>query len=538
MLKTILILFLPFFCGLPAFSADNSGQALISLSSGPVMFSAPAPAAPVSYDYGMAQRRKGDPAAAKETFLKLLQQSPDSGGAFEGLALTSISLGQYEEARGYLERWNAQSPHNTYILGLLVRVQNRQRDADGALQTYKELVECDPRDCASRERLDSSLEKLRAGVFPRGRSYKSYSLEGLGTASPQRILYEGHSGGSRFRAPLKPGLDLIGGAEIREEAQRNDGKGFTYYDIREQVYSAGLNGRPSRNLNWEAEYGQSVLSDVKASGVGNKLMSRARMAGSWHAYDFDLRVILTHAPKFMRGSGGTQYFILLRENAARAEAETGLWNWNWLARAGLYGTSDGTTQGTYSLRGTRESGSNIFQSGYSHGQQEFYSASAAGHLRYVNTDSLSLGLRRLAEERYRLGASYVKTFYSDNNSLNEFNGELTGWLPWSKEFTAGYRFSLQDFRAPHEGYSSADERAHWLGAYWRRCHGRNWAAMAGYERGFLHDNQGSYQGNTYLTEVEWYHAANASVRAQGRKRDTTGRGHSYSVALQARYSFL
>lgn len=493
--------------------------------------------APVSYNYGMEQRKKGDYAGAKETFLKLLEKAPDSGGALEGLSLACLSLGQYDEARGYLDRWNKLSPHNPYVLGFLARAQNAQRDAEGALLTYQDLAECDPRDCAARRRLDSSMELLRAGIFPYARSSKSYSEEGLGTSSPQRILYEGKAAGSRFRVPLKRGLDLVGGAEIREEAQRNDRKGFTYYDIQEQIYSAGLNGRPTRNLNWEAEYGQSVLSDIKAAGVGNKLMPRVRLAGGLHAYDSDFRLVLTHAPRFLRGSGSGQYFKLLRENAARVEAETGLWNWNWLARAGLYATSDGTTLGTYSLRAARESGSDFFQSGYSHSQQEFYSASADGRLRYVNTDSLSLGFRRLVTDTYRLAASYAHTFYSDTNHLDELSGDLTGWLPWNKEFYAAYRYSLQDFKAPYGGYASSDLTAHWLGAYWRRCHGRNWAALAGYERGFLVDNAGSYQGNNYLAELEWYHGAGASLKAQGRKGDTTGRGHSYSAGLQARYSF-
>jgi len=536
--RPFLILLLLSACGLPAVSAENKEQALPSLSSDTVKLSAAPAAAPVSYDYGMEQRKRGDYAGAKETFLKLLEKSPDSGGAFEGLALTCISLGQYGEAQGYLERWNAFSPRSPYILGLLARAQSRQRDEDGALRTYEQIVECDPRDCSARERLDSYMERLRGGAFPRGRAYKSYSMEGLDTPNPQRILYEGNSAGSRFRVPLKPRLDLIGGAEIREEAQRNDGQGFTYYDILEQIYTAGLNGRPSRNLNWEAEYGKSVLSDIEASGVGNKLLNRARAAAELHAHAADFRVSLTHDPKFLRGSGSSQYFVLLRETAARAEAEASLWGWGWLTRAGINSTSDGTTTGAYSLRANREFGSDLLQSGYSHGQQEFYSASADGHYRYVNTDRLNLGFRRLLEERYRFGVSYARTFYSDTNRLNEYDGELTGWLPWNREFYGTYRFSLQDFKAPHEGYSSIDERAHWLGAYWRRCHGRGWSALAGYERGFLNDiSRGSYQGNKYIAEFEWYHGTSASVRVQGRKSDTTVKDRGYSVGGQARYSF-
>ncbi len=537
MTRLLLIPLLSLLCGFPVFAADNVKSTPADLSPDIVKSSTAVTVPPASYTLGMEQRRSGDYAAAKETFLKLLAQSPDSGGALEGLSLTCISLGQYEEARGYLERWKAQSPRSVYVLGFLARVQNSQRDVDGALQTYKELVECDSRDCAARRDLDSSMELLRAGVFPWGKSYKSYSMEGLDTPSPQRILYEGHSGGSRFRVPLKPKLDLIGGVEIREEAQRNDSRDFTYYDILEQIYSAGLNGRPSRDFNWEAEYGQSVLSDLEVPGVQDKLLSRVRLAGGWHAYDSDFKLVLTRAPKFVRGSGTTQYFNLLREYAARAEAQSSRWNWDWLLRAGLYDTSDGTTLGTYSLRGLREFGVNVVQSGYSHSQQEFYSASADGRLLYVNTDRLNIGIRRTVTDIYSIGTSYAHTFYSDSNSLHDLNADLTGWLPWHKEFSGGYRFSLQDYRAPYTGYSSSDVRAHWLGAYWRRCRGRNWAAMAGYERGFINGSQGYYQGNNYLAEVEWYRGADASIRVQGRKSDTTVRDRSYSAGLQARYSF-
>jgi hypothetical protein len=363
-------------------------------------------------------------------------------------------------------------------------------------------------------------------------------MEGLDTPGPQRILYSGASAGGRFRASLKPGLDLIGGAEIREEAQKNDGRGFTYYDIREQVYSAGLNGRPNRDLSWEAEYGQSVLSDVEGAAVGNTLFSRARLAGGLRAYDTDFKLALTRSPKFLRGSGGARFFSLLAENSARAEAGSARWGWDLLARAGLDHTSDGTTLGSYSLRGVKEAGGNIFQTGYFHSQQEFYSGSADGKLLYVNTDRLSAGFRRIAEEKYRVAASYDQTFYSDANRLGELGGELTGWFPWQKEFYGTYRYSRQDFGSVRSGYSSIDTQAHWLGAYWRRCHGKNWSATAGYEHGFLHDlSRGYYEGNNYLAELEWYHGSSGSVRVQGRKRSTTVQDRSYSLGLQARYSF-
>lgn len=513
-MKQILALLLLAFCAAPA-AAEQPGS---------------------SYDYGMEQRRRGDIEGARETFLNMLALDPASGGALEGLALTALSLRRYEEALGALEKWNAQSPGNPYILGLLLRAQNGLNDEEGALRTSRELAALDPRDCALRSRLDASMERLAGGVFPYGKAYKSYSIEGLDTASPQRILYEGRSAGTRYRVPLKRGLDLIGGAEIREEAQRNYGRGFTYFDIEEQTYSAGLNGR-RRDFSWEAEYGRSFLSDVEGSGIGHKQVNRARASGELRLKGADLRLVLNSAPKFLRGSGGTEFFKLQRENSARAEAEAGLWGWDWLARAGIYGTPGAASQGLYSLRSLRESGPYVFQASYSHDRQEFYSASADGRPRFVGSDRVGASLRRYSPERYRAAVSAGKTYYSDENRMSEADAELTGWLPRQKEFYGTYRFSLRDFRGVRDGYDSTDEIGHWLGAYWRRCRGHNWSALAGFERGFLEDSILSYGAEVLTAEVEWYAGSRGSVRLQGRRKTTTARGHSYSLGLQARYSF-
>jgi hypothetical protein len=82
-----------------------------------------------------------------------------------------------------------------------------------------------------------------------------------------------------------------------------------------------------------------------------------------------------------------------------------------------------------------------------------------------------------------------------------------------------------------------DEHGHWLTAYWKRCRGHNWSALAGFERGFLRDTLASYGAEIFLAEAEWYAGPAGSVRLQARRKTTTGRGHSYSAGLQARYSF-
>ncbi len=501
----------------------------------PLRAQSAAPAA--SYDRGMELRRAGDYAAARENFLELLRANPASGGALEGLALSCMSLKLYGEARGALDKWNTLNPHNAYVLGLLARVQNSQGDYAGALETYAELAALDPRDCASRRRMDSYSAGQLAGVLPKARTYRSYSLEGLNTSDPQRILYEGASGTARFQAPLGAGLDLIGEAGIREEAQRNDGRGFTYYDIQEQLYSAGLRGKAGR-ADWEAEYGRSIMTDLEGSAVGNRSFDRARLYGAARAFGADLSLTLNSQLRYVRGPGGSaRYFELLRENSVRAEAGFGLAGWDWAGRAGLYHTSDGTGMASWSMRGSRESGPYLWQAGYSHGQQEFYSVSADGGLRYVNTDRLSAGLRRYSEDRYRAALSAGQTFYTDDNRLLDFGAELTGWLPWQKEFSAGYRFEFEDFLKNAGGYDSLDNRGHWLGAYWNRCRGYNWSASLGYEHGFLRDPQTSYQGDRYLAGLEWYAGRNGSVKLSGARKYTTARGHSWSLGLEGRITF-
>ncbi len=523
------------------FSAGASAEDEPGWASGAVLTS-PVPGAPVSYDYGMELRRRGDNSGAKAVFLELLEKDPSNTGALEGLSLSCLSLGQYSEALGYLERWNSLSPRNKYVLGLLLDAQDRFRDEEGALNTYRELAACAPGDCSVKEGLDSYMEKLRGGVFPYGRSYRTHSMEDLDTPSPQRILYEGNSAGASFREPLKPGLDLIGGAELAEEAQRNEtspGHEFAYYDILDQTYSAGLSGRPDRDFNWEAEYGQSELYDLAGPAVGNRLFSNFRLFGQLYSGDSRLSLSLTRSPRYLRGydpSGA--YFRLLGENSAKAEGEFSRWDWDWLARAGLVSTSDGSSRPSWSVRGVRELDGDVLQAGYYHGQQQFYNGSADRRLRYVDTDDLALSFRRYVKERYRAAVSYGYTSYSDSNAQGDLEGELTGWLPWQRNLYGTYRYSRQDFRDAYDGYYSVNTRAHWLGAYWRACGGRNWSASAGYEHGFIYDRvRRSYEGNNYLAGLDWYYGTRASVRLSAGKSDTSVGDKSCSFGLRARYSF-
>jgi hypothetical protein len=504
-----------------------------------LLFSLLAPAAHaqqpgISYDYGMEQRKRGDYAGAKETFLNMLRLDPGNGGALEGLSLTCLSLRQYGEALAALEKWSAQSPGSAYILGLKLKAQNALRDDGGALLTLKELAALDPRDCSVRARMDDYAGRLDYGLFPRAKAYRTFSVEGLDTASPQRIIYEGASASAALRLPAGRGAYVTGGAEVRREAQKNDGSGLTYYNVQEQIYSAGLGGRYDGGYAWRAEYGQSLLSDLRSPGSAPLSFGRLNLRGELRASSLSYSSL----PRLVRLPGGPRFFRVLREDSVRAETGRYALGWDWLARAGLASYSSGSAYGTASLRGVKDLGAGTLRAGYSRGLQEYYSASASGRFRAAAMDTFDAGLRRTVDRAYSAGVYAAQSYFTDGNRLYAPGLDLTGWLPWQKEFSAGYRFSAEDFRRSSSGYNSADGRAHWLGLYWRRCRGYNWSAGLGYEKGFLHDDsRGYYRGNTYLADYQRYFGSAGSLRLEAKKRDTSVRDRAWSAGLEARYSF-
>ncbi len=475
----------------------------------------------------------------------------------EGLSLVSLSQGRYEEAAGYLDRWDAQSPGSAYVLSLLARARRGLRDTPGALQAAGRLCAADPCDQAAWRRLDDAQRYWSTGVFPSGRIRKSLSQENLNSASPQRIIYEGRSGGLRARYRTSPRLAFIGGAEYVQDAQRNDSRGFTYYNIFDQIYSFGAEADPRRDLRLEAEYGQSVLHDIHGAGVGRSKFSRARLHGEWRTRAGDARLTLSRSPKYLRGAGGNQYFALLRESAIQGEFETYALGLGLLGRAGLSDYSERTTYKTWSALATKELGIHLLQARYSHGPQEFYGATAADRIGYVTTDRVGLKARRYREDKYLLSASYGRTFFTDSNRSDDFDAEAAGWLPWCRELSGSYRLSMTEYRLSKGDYRSTSEQEHWLGTYWRHgwnrlcpcCWGRGkdgqrprrfggfWT-MVGYEHGFLWDAVRSrHEGNAYVGELEWYRREGLALKAQGRVGTTTVRDQSYSLGLQARVSF-
>lgn len=502
-----------------------------------------APSAAGLYEEGTAARAAGDHRGAKELFNRLLASDASSGGALEGLTLSCLSLGEYEEALGHAERWTAARPDSAYATGFKERALSKLGREDDALEASRTIARLDACDVRNQRRLDDRMRERRDGVFPRASFYKSIGTEDLNSRRPQRLVYEGRSGEARLRKSVARGLDLVGGVAVSQEAQRNDTGGFVYYDVLEQTYSAGLEGRPTTRLAWQAEYGQSMLSDIQGSGVGRTAFSRVKLGAQQRVADVDLRARLTRSPYFLRGAGGSRYFALLREAGARAEAETSRFGPGLLARASLYDYSEGTTLKSWLLQASEERGAWLLQPAYSHGWTDFFGAAPDGRLRYVMTDRLGLRARRQVVDSHRLSASYGYVWHRDGNRLHDVSAEATAWLPWLKDLCGGrplygsYRYESQDFSVDAEGYRSTDRRVHTLGGYWRQGWGGGAWTMVGAEHSFFKDNRGDYEGSALVGEVEAYRRGDLALSAEGRVGTTTVRDESYSARLSARWSF-
>lgn len=490
------------------------------------------------YEDGMAARARGDLAAAERAFSEMLRVSSNSAGGLEGMSLVSLSRGQLRQASAYLERWNALNPRSPYILTLLTRAYLGEKRDQEALEVYGILAEIDPTGARARRSLDTLAREISPGLFPAARLRKSLVTEELNTANPQRIVYEGRSGTLRARVRLNRKVQLLVGAEASQDAQRNDTRGFTYYNIFEQVYWGGLEARPSNDLFFEAQHGQSLLHDVQGDGIGRQRFSRLRLRGEWRPGQAKLSLTLTRAPRFLRGAGGNRFFALLRESSARAEAEAPFLGWDWRLRGGLDDYSENTTFKTWSASAFKEFDDNFIEPSASHGQQEFFGAGDDGRLRYVSYDRGGLRARRLREEKYRLSGSYSYYRYRDGNFLHDLAVEAQLWLPWWTELSGLYRREQLDYGAAAAGYRNTDERAHWAGAAWRRAHGAGIWSDVSWEHGFLRDGtRGVYEANEWRARLEWHKGRALTVIAEGRVGRSTVRDDAYSAALNARWSF-
>lgn len=290
-----------------------------------------------------------------------------------------------------------------------------------------------------------------------------------------------------------------------------------------------------------AQYGQSVLSDNKsAAGVGRQNFSRAKLWGSAEAGAFEFRAAFERSPYYLRGAGGSQFFAILREVSGKAEAEGYLGGVGWLARAGFSDLSDRTTSKTWSLLATKDAGPVLLQPSYARTYQEFYGAGPTGQLTIMPLDRWAARARAGTEGAWQAWVSAGYSLYRDGNRLGDGGAEGRVWSPWLRELGSvwtSYRFEINDYLVPVEGYRSSDSRAHWGGLFWRRrLFGGPWTQV-GYEHGFFNDTRGAYEGNAWAAEVEWYRGRALSLSVQGRLGNTSVRDESYSASLQARWTF-
>lgn len=490
------------------------------------------------YTLGMDLRRSGNYQGAKEAFLKLLEQDPESGGALEGLTLTSLSLGQNEEALDYAERWEKQKDSG-YIQSMKARALAKLGRREELAESLRKSAEFDPGDIRAARRLDDILREEATGVFTQGAISKTLSQEGLGTRSVNQIIYESRSGGFSGRVIIKPGLNATAGVTVSQTAQRNGSRHFTYFDVLEQVYSAGLEQRSRRGGGF-AHYGQSLLSDVKAVGVGRKTFSRVKAGANYSAGDLELRAFYQRSPYYLRGAGGDQFFALLRESTYRVEAEAPWRGMSWLARGAINDYSGRVTVHTQSLTGTLEGGSYLVVGSLARGAQEYFGAGPTGKLTIMPYNRAGLRGRLGTDGRWQASASYGHSAFRDGNRENDGDADFKLWLPKTGPVGlvwVSYGFSVEEYLTIADGYRSSDKRSHWTGLFWKRQWRSGPWIQVGYEHGFLVDTRGRYEGNRWTSEIEWYRGRPFSLTAQARYSNTTVRDQSAAGGLQARWTF-
>lgn len=495
------------------------------------------------YDAGMALRAQGRMAQARAAFQNLRDQNPDSVGALEGLTLTDLSLGENQKALDCARRWVELRSSSTYALGFEARALSRLNQEDTEIGVNRHIVALDPCDIVVQHRLDDEMTRLRDGIFPYANISQSIGPEELNTTAPQRIVYASKSIGTDFQKYLSPSLGIIGGAGLNEQIQANETGGFTYFDVLEQTYSLGLEGRPTPDLYWRAKYGQSEISNVKGNGVGNVPFSRVDLLGQWHAAGWDWGANADRRPYYLRGAGGVDYFALLRREDAGLSASGPLLGMDWSAKAGVSQYSDATTWKTASVQGTKEIGSGVFTPWYSHGVMEYYGATPTNNVGYVVTDGAGLRWRRLVADNYKLSASYGQYSYYDGNREGDISAEADKWLPWLKDdcgarpFYVAYRYDSESFPIASPLYLSTPYHSHTLGVYWRKGWGGSWTTL-GYEHAFWVDGvRGDYESNAGILKVEAYRRGDLSLNANARAGNSTVRDQSYSAGFSARYSF-
>ncbi|MBI5622246.1 MAG: tetratricopeptide repeat protein [Elusimicrobia bacterium] len=509
----------------------------VSTQAAPGPAPAPEPQKKVSlYELGMSQRRSGDLQAAKKTFEEMLAQDPESAGAFEGLGLVSLSLKDYETARECFSKWAKKSPKSAYVWWNLSRADAALEREDDLAADLAAAADADRRDLRVWRRLDGVMSR-RPSMQADGRIYKSIGVEDLETPNPQRIVYAGRTGSVRGIARVHPKLDLLTGYSLREDVQKNDTRGFTYFDVLEQTPSLGVRARPVKRLDLEAEYGQSYFSDVEGLGVGRQNFARARVAGEWRHPWATFRAKGARLPYYLRGGFSSTYFRVLRELSAGGELEKDALGVTWLLKGGHTGYSDRTNLVTWGFSGIKEHGDHLMRAGFTKGYDDYTGADDLGRSRFAGYDGWRVSYRHLREGYYRLDLGYGYYNYYDSNKLKDLSGGAVLWVPLARSFSLEYRGAAADYRFPQPGRRTSDWTEHWAGPHWRRMVLDGWWAHLAWEHGWQRDSRGSYEGEYFLAETEYYRTERFSTQVGGRVSRNAMRDESFSLKLSARYSF-
>lgn len=532
--------------GAPEKASDLRRQALVLVSSGALAQALPLYYEALTlqpsnytllYETGTLERRSGNAQSSRRNFELLLKYYPGASDAFEGLALACLSLGEHRQAADYLEQWNAKSPGSAYILGLLARAYSKMDEKEKAANIYSEIINIEPKNIEARRRLSDLRQTYGHYLTPYARSYRSVGPEGLDTPNPQRIIYEGQAVGSNINLEISKLWKAALAFGASQEAQRNQTRGFTYYNMLDQTAQAGAQAKWAGG-SLELMGGWSWLSDIEEAGVGQTKILRWKASGSWLLGPADLTVKTSQGPKFLRGANESQFFTILRERSAGAAITMDLWKMNWRLRGGIDHYSEGTQWISYSALGRYETGSHLWQASGSRSQQEFFGATDQGTIGFVNVHGGGLRYRYWKPENYRFLTAYSYDGYSDQNHLEEWNAEASKWLTPSRELVATYRFSNKNFQRPSPGYRNTGEESHWLSAAWQHGWTAGWWTTIELEPGRLSDDvRGRYESLNASAQLEWHFRNLMTWNLTGKIGESTLDDHSYSVRLEGRINF-
>lgn len=451
----------------------------------------------------------------------------------EAAALDALRGHRWNEAVRVLGVWRAEKPADPYVLRLLARAEESRRTPADAVGVYAALAEADPSDRKVRARLEELLA-AEPGLFWRFSDAKSIAPEGLETAAPQRIVYEGRSASLRARVRGPVETRFLAGAEVKQLSQRNLTGGFSYYDVLEQVYSVGAEARPFESLGLTGEYGQSLFSDIHGDAIGTPSFSRVKGAADWTAGGAQVRLAGERAPFLLRDFGGSRFFSLLRRSAGDLSVSGWLGGWDMLGGTGVEAFSERTTLYRGRARASRDTPAGVFTTSYAHDFQDAYGA-IGGRYRPVAFDRWGQGWsleRRLG----RAEAYYGYALYHDANRRHDALAAVESAPELARGFSARYEASVWRFRSQSVDYRSGDEQAHWIGPFWTLC-SRKWSVRTGGQHAWARDLRGAWEANRGSLSAAWRPKPEASIEAAADGLRSTVGDQAFRVSLSGRWSF-